>query len=233
MTSRIRAHFTSPHQRSFAAQDRQQERSKTRLATAKLVCLRFDRSGAFPSSPQGASARAGGPSFARGENIESWSESRQQWLPGIVQAVFATACSSEGFAVPAGSLKVISETGEKWVMPADVGRILRKVASPHIEPDLKSLLAAVLQEPHALQRQAESVWSAALQPGEQGLPPERAAWALEGFADQLGVRIELEGLHLEAVQRRASAFAAGSKGLTVNQFQSLCREMMAEVYGSL
>eukprot|EP00435_Cladocopium_sp_Y103_P002838 s3213_g1.t1 len=47
-------------------------------------------------------------------------------------------------------------------------------------------------EPSTLHRGAESVWSIALLPGQQVLPAEHAAYALEGLAEQFGMKLQLE-----------------------------------------
>eukprot|EP00435_Cladocopium_sp_Y103_P016573 s3213_g4.t1 len=82
-------------------------------------------------------------SFERGEKIQVWSESRQEWLLGVVQELFLTDTKTEGFDVPAGSLKVLSQTGVKWILPADRQRMVRKVQAPS-ELDLKAMLKAAL-----------------------------------------------------------------------------------------
>eukprot|EP00931_Biecheleriopsis_adriatica_P061489 TRINITY_DN36971_c0_g1_i1.p1 TRINITY_DN36971_c0_g1~~TRINITY_DN36971_c0_g1_i1.p1 ORF type:complete len:737 (-),score=135.45 TRINITY_DN36971_c0_g1_i1:28-2214(-) len=171
------------------------------------------------------------PGFTNGEKIRVWSDSRQQWLLGVVQAVFVADSKAEGFEIPAGTVKVLSETGEKWVLPKDRDRVLCKADVP-AEVDLKSMLKSALQDPSALQRQADSVWSSALLPGQKVLPVDHAAYALEGLADQFGVRMELEGNHLQTVKQRAQSYAQGCDGLSKEQFQGLCREMMSDLYGS-
>lgn len=171
-------------------------------------------------------------SFERGEKIHVWSESRQEWLLGVVQEIFLTDTKTEGFDVPAGSLKVLSQTGVKWILPADRQRMVRKVQAPS-ELDLKAMLKAALSEPSTLHRGAESVWSIALLPGQQVLPAEHAAYALEGLAEQFGMKLQLEGVHLEAVKRRAYSFAGSNDGLNLDQFEQLCREMVSELYGKL
>ncbi|OLP90055.1 hypothetical protein AK812_SmicGene28424 [Symbiodinium microadriaticum] len=98
----------------------------------------------------------GSPDFAKGEKIQVWSESRQEWLLGVVQEVFSVDSKSEGFDVPAGSVKVLSETGVKWVLPKDRARMLQKVQVPS-SLDLKAMLKAALSEPSTLHRHAESV----------------------------------------------------------------------------
>jgi len=171
--------------------------------------------------------------FTQGEKILVWSDRRQDWLLGVVQSFFPEACSAEGFDVPAGSVKVMSATGEKWVLPKDRDRLLRKVEDSGSEPDLKDMIGSILQRPTALHRQAEAIWTSSLRPGENALPVERAAWALEGLSSQFGVQVELDGSYAEAVRQKAESISRGQKSLTVEAFQALCRETMSEVHGKL
>merc|ERR1719414_2741348 len=67
------------------------------------------------------------PGFARGEKVQVWSDSKQLWLGGVVKEVFLTDGKTEDFCVPAGSLKVSSEAGIKWIHPALAAQVLRKV----------------------------------------------------------------------------------------------------------
>eukprot|EP00928_Gymnodinium_smaydae_P055769 TRINITY_DN3924_c0_g1_i1.p1 TRINITY_DN3924_c0_g1~~TRINITY_DN3924_c0_g1_i1.p1 ORF type:complete len:406 (+),score=95.57 TRINITY_DN3924_c0_g1_i1:122-1339(+) len=78
-----------------------------------------------PTAPQqqpGASSVSG---FARGDRIEVWSNTAGAWLDGIVQEVFATACKADGYAVPAGTVRVRSAAGVKWVMAEQIDATLR------------------------------------------------------------------------------------------------------------
>ncbi|CAE8614902.1 unnamed protein product [Polarella glacialis] len=65
--------------------------------------------------------------FAVGERVKVWSESRQKWLDGVVLALYETATVAEGFTIPAGFVKVRSETGDKWVSAEQKSKILRKI----------------------------------------------------------------------------------------------------------
>lgn len=171
--------------------------------------------------------------FTQGEKVLVWSDRRQDWLLGVVQRFFPEACSAEGFDVPAGSVKVMSATGEKWVLLKDRDRLLRKVEDSGLEPDLKDMLGSILERPTALHRQAEAIWTSALHTGEKALPLERTAWALEGLASQFGVQVELEGSYAEAVRQKAELISRGQKSLTVDQFQGLCQDIMSEVHGKM
>eukprot|EP00933_Yihiella_yeosuensis_P054129 TRINITY_DN5249_c3_g1_i1.p1 TRINITY_DN5249_c3_g1~~TRINITY_DN5249_c3_g1_i1.p1 ORF type:complete len:795 (+),score=145.36 TRINITY_DN5249_c3_g1_i1:152-2536(+) len=173
------------------------------------------------------------PGYTKGEKVQVFSESKGQWIGGIVQASFCVSCAAEGFAVPAGTVKVVSETGEKWVLPDQLDHILRKAPEGQ-QPDLKSMLNTFLQDPATLKRLSDEIWNAALQPGEEGLPPERAAWALEGMADKFGLRLELEGQPLAAIKGKAESYASVAKSsLTADEFLNLCREVMFELHGAL
>eukprot|EP00913_Durusdinium_trenchii_P033760 g31604.t1 len=56
------------------------------------------------------------------------------------------------------------------------------------------------------------------------MSPEELTWEPISLAHP-------QGVHLEAVKRRAYSFAGGNDGLNLDQFEQLCREMMAELYG--
>jgi len=173
--------------------------------------------------------------FVQGEKIQVWSDSRQLWLGGVVLEVFITASASEGFSVPAGTVKVSSDAGVKWVAPQLVGKVLRKVdlGSSTSMLDLKAVLAEVLRDPVRLQRHADAVWAVA-GCSDLGLSKDRVAWALEGLAMQFDVQLHLEGRHLSAVQQRLDAFDEDGDGrLTQEEFQDLSRQVIADVLGSL
>ncbi|CAE7677135.1 CPK7 [Symbiodinium microadriaticum] len=67
--------------------------------------------------------------FTVGENVEVWSNSRENWLPAVVQGVYLAATTTEGFDVPPGSVKVISSAGVKWVMADSISSVLRKASA--------------------------------------------------------------------------------------------------------
>ena len=71
-----------------------------------------------------------------GENVEVWSNGRGKWLPAVVHGVYIQATTTEGFDVPPGSVKVLSEAGVKWVLADSVATVLRKVtevSGPSVE----------------------------------------------------------------------------------------------------
>lgn len=66
------------------------------------------------------------PPFAEGAPVDVWSDSRQAWLPGSVLEAFACTCTIDGFVVPAGTVKVCSDAGIKWVRQEQAPSVLRK-----------------------------------------------------------------------------------------------------------
>lgn len=68
--------------------------------------------------------------FAKGEQLQVWSDSKKSWLDGVVAEAFAVAQQAEGFAVPAGTLKVSYGSGTvKWIMPGQASTLLRRKPS--------------------------------------------------------------------------------------------------------
>jgi len=176
-------------------------------------------------------------SFVKGEKIQVWSDSRQLWLRGSVQEVYHSRVVSEGFSVPAGSIKVLDSDGNvKWVSPALAGQVLRKVnISGGYDPsDLKAELAEVLRSPAKLQKHVDAVWAVA-RCGDAGLPISRVAWALEGLASQFDVVIKLEDRHLAVVQQRLAALGHTNHDgrLNLNEFWRLSIDMVSDVLRSL
>lgn len=77
----------------------------------------------FPSVPTLTSA------YRSGDHVQVWSNSRKLWLDGVVVAVYVTATVADGYSVSAGTVKVTSEAGVKWIIADLVDTQLRKV--PH------------------------------------------------------------------------------------------------------
>lgn len=67
-----------------------------------------------------------GIQYTKGERIQVWSNSKQAWLDGNVQEAFETDTWSQGYAVPAGTIRVVSPAGTKWIMPQQASEV-RKV----------------------------------------------------------------------------------------------------------
>eukprot|EP00439_Symbiodinium_sp_Y106_P016980 s227_g2.t1 len=132
-------------------------------------------------SAPSSSLPPGSPDFAKGEKIQVWSESRQVWLLGVVQEVFLVDSKSEGFDVPAGSVKVLSETGVKWVLPKDRARMLQKVEVPS-SLDLKAMLKAALSQSQLRDSHVESR-EAAESLGKDALKKAEARGARPGPRD--------------------------------------------------
>ncbi|CAK9098317.1 unnamed protein product [Durusdinium trenchii] len=105
--------------------------------------------------------------FVVGENVEVWSNSRNKWLPAVVHGVYLQATTTEGFDVPPGSVKVLSEAGVKWVLADSVAVVLRKVA---LEESFPSKEAKGAPGPSA--RLCKNNCGRAVQPGlTRGLKP--------------------------------------------------------------
>lgn len=68
--------------------------------------------------------------YSIGEHVQIWSNGQKQWLAGVVEAVFMEATMAEGFAVPPGTVKVVSAHGVKWVRCENILATLRKVGHP-------------------------------------------------------------------------------------------------------
>lgn len=79
------------------------------------------------SNETGGSKETGSLPFQKGERLQVWSNSKNSWRDGQVLEAFPVSCKAEGFAVPAGTLKVSFDAGTiKWVMPGQATSILRK-----------------------------------------------------------------------------------------------------------
>jgi len=65
-------------------------------------------------------------SFSDGERVQVWSNSRGAWLDGIVLEAFSADCEADGYMVPAGTIKVSSAAGVKWVLPGQAAAMLRR-----------------------------------------------------------------------------------------------------------
>lgn len=67
--------------------------------------------------------------YATKDPVQVWSNSKKIWLDGVVVQAFSTDCEFQGYAVPAGSLKVSSSAGTKWIRPGEASKALRLM--PH------------------------------------------------------------------------------------------------------
>jgi hypothetical protein len=65
--------------------------------------------------------------FQRGEPLQVWSNSRGSWVEGSVVEYFPMATEAEGYTILAGTLKVAMLGGHKWVMPAQVPTLVRRL----------------------------------------------------------------------------------------------------------
>ncbi|CAE7369380.1 CPK9 [Symbiodinium natans] len=85
-------------------------------------------------------------SFVKGEVVEVWSNSQKSWISGaVVLEAPDRDCVIDGYAIPAGAVKVTSSAGTKWILPDQVPSALRKVQGgdiPASEPALPPLPGA-------------------------------------------------------------------------------------------
>mmetsp|Transcript_134892 Transcript_134892/g.269154 ORF Transcript_134892/g.269154 Transcript_134892/m.269154 type:complete len:758 (-) Transcript_134892:108-2381(-) len=68
--------------------------------------------------------------FKAGDRVEVYSNSLGEWVSDaeILEAP-QVDCKIDGFAVPAGAVKVASSAGSKWILPADVAANVRRPAA--------------------------------------------------------------------------------------------------------
>mmetsp|Transcript_24140 Transcript_24140/g.71850 ORF Transcript_24140/g.71850 Transcript_24140/m.71850 type:complete len:861 (+) Transcript_24140:54-2636(+) len=66
-------------------------------------------------------------SLQRDDDVQVYSNSIKKWLDARVLEVFPEACIADGYSVAAGTVKVFSEHGLKWVYAENVATHLRKV----------------------------------------------------------------------------------------------------------
>lgn len=78
-----------------------------------------------PTSAQ-PTAEVTAQGYVKGNLIQVWSNCKGVWMDGIVEEAFSEACESEGYAVPAGSLKVSSVAGLKWILPGKAPAAIRR-----------------------------------------------------------------------------------------------------------
>lgn len=81
------------------------------------ACLRGPRSPV--ESPQFAA-------FVPGEVVEVFSKSRQEWLQGTVVDFAQCDGTVDGIVIPAGSVKVSTPAGVKWILSREVSSFLRR-----------------------------------------------------------------------------------------------------------
>lgn len=64
--------------------------------------------------------------YKPGDRVKVWSNGKQEFLRGEVQAVVQNDGIFEGYSVSAGTVKVMSEAGVKWILPENVLVHLKK-----------------------------------------------------------------------------------------------------------
>ncbi|CAK0872138.1 unnamed protein product [Prorocentrum cordatum] len=66
--------------------------------------------------------------FAAGESAEVWSNTRREWLPCLIRAVFPRQVEADCFTVPPRTVKVESPAGTRYVREGAILQELRKTA---------------------------------------------------------------------------------------------------------
>eukprot|EP00928_Gymnodinium_smaydae_P008369 TRINITY_DN13049_c0_g1_i1.p1 TRINITY_DN13049_c0_g1~~TRINITY_DN13049_c0_g1_i1.p1 ORF type:complete len:513 (+),score=130.33 TRINITY_DN13049_c0_g1_i1:161-1699(+) len=61
--------------------------------------------------------------YVKGERVQVWSNSKKQWLDGSVEDIFETDTFAQGYAVRAGTFKVVSPAGMKWITPDQASEV--------------------------------------------------------------------------------------------------------------
>lgn len=69
------------------------------------------------------------PSFAKGQRVEVFSKSQGQWLPAVIEKVYAEQTVENGRSVPAGCLLVTSAAGRKYILADQISTTVRSSAS--------------------------------------------------------------------------------------------------------
>eukprot|EP00913_Durusdinium_trenchii_P021155 g19878.t1 len=106
-----------------------QPESEPQLAAERTAATFGPESSSKPEAPQDPDpfgASLGGGSL-NSYKLQVWSNSKNSWRDGEVIEAFPKACKAEGFAVPAGTIKVtFDEKTIKWVMPGQAASLLRR-----------------------------------------------------------------------------------------------------------
>jgi len=98
------------------------------VSTQDLASRDASRSSEWPSvADQREQERRITGGFASKDRVQVWSNSKHEWLDGAVLQVFTTKCEAEGYSVPAGTIKVQSPAGVKWIRPGQAAASLRKL----------------------------------------------------------------------------------------------------------
>merc|ERR1719469_1136989 len=66
--------------------------------------------------------------FRVGEHVMVLTDDEKEWKDAAVTAFFPNECESEGYRIPAGTVKVSYALGVKWVMPKNMSKTLRRRA---------------------------------------------------------------------------------------------------------
>lgn len=145
--------------------------------------------------------------YVGGEKVEVWSNSKGSWIPdAIVLEAPATNCEIDGYAIPAGSLKVQSSVGTKWILPDQVRSQVRKAQpQPGMTDSLLAPPSAVCSPCLGVGASALCKWGCgrSVQPGlTRGMKPFDTCCKKCSMTSGTGGHDENCGGHVPAAPRR-------------------------------
>eukprot|EP00959_Pyramimonas_sp_CCMP1952_P266450 5570453-Pyramimonas_sp.AAC.1 len=73
-------------------------------------------------SPLASSGTAARPSFTARQQVTVFSQTTQEWIPGVVLEVLSAPRVVMGKTLPCGSVLASTSVGKKWVFPAHFSR---------------------------------------------------------------------------------------------------------------
>lgn len=89
-----------------------------------------------PSAPQAPpftmpkmQCKASLSEFSEGQRVRLWSDTKHEWLQGIVRNVFTSSGSWDNFAVPTGVIQVESNVGTKFIRTEEMNCLQRSVTA--------------------------------------------------------------------------------------------------------
>merc|ERR1712217_428103 len=71
--------------------------------------------------------------YLKGQKVRLWSDTKHEWMEGIVKNVFTASGSWDNFAVPTGVVQVESKFGVKFITPEQMSCLQRSVCSQAVE----------------------------------------------------------------------------------------------------
>lgn len=163
--------------------------------------------------------------FPRGSQVQVWSNSQSTWLDALVVDTLDTPGMIAGYQMPAGSLKIKSAAGEKWVMPEQMASMLRAATSAQ-GPPVASVQNHEGRPPYELSTPRVNLQHSPLDfvKGEtvQVWSNSKGTWLVGSVEDVAQTEGVIDG-HLIPVGAVRTTTTAGSKWVMPNQFDSMLR----------